>query len=102
MGGAWGLSATNAKPRRSISIKLFHHPTPTYIQWPDILAITNDDTEYLDENRSITSDMLKPYGSNRYIRTRNFVTLLEGSAEKLWVNWIIEGKDKPAYPLASQ
>lgn len=78
------------------------HPAPTYIQWLGILAITNDDTEYLDENRSITSDMLKPYGSNHYIRTRNFVTLLEGSDDKLWVNWIIEGKDKPTYPLATQ
>lgn len=78
------------------------HPAPTYIQWLGILAITNDDTEYLDENKSITADMLKPYGSNQYIRTRNFVTLLEGSDNKLWVNWMLEGKDKPAYPLAAQ
>lgn len=78
------------------------HPAPTYIQWLGILAITNDDTEYLDENKSITADMLKPYGSNQYIRARNFVTLLEGSDNKLWVNWMLEGKDKPAYPLAAQ
>jgi hypothetical protein len=78
------------------------HPAPTYIQWLGILTITNDDTEYLDENKFITADILKPYGSNLYIRTRNFVTLLEGSDGKLWVNWINEGKDKPAYPLAAQ
>lgn len=78
------------------------HPAPTYIQWLGILAITNDNTEYLDENKSISADMLKPYGANQYIRARNFVTLQEGTDHKLWVNWIIEGKDKPAYPLSAQ
>lgn len=78
------------------------HPAPSYIQWLGILAITNDDTEYLDENKTISADMLKPYGANQYIRARNFVTLLEGTDNKLWVNWIIEGKDKPAYPLSAQ
>ncbi|MBR9907527.1 MAG: alkaline phosphatase family protein [Gammaproteobacteria bacterium] len=75
------------------------HPAPTYLQWLGILAVTNDDLEYLDETRAITADMLKPHGSNKYIRARNFVTLLEGSDKKLWVNWICEGKDKPSYPL---
>lgn len=78
------------------------HPAPTYIQWLGILTITNDDTEYLDENKSITADILKPYGSNQYLRTRNFVTILEGTDRKLWINWVIEGKDKPVYPLVTQ
>ena len=78
------------------------HPAPSYIQWLGILAITNDDTEYLDENKTISADMLKPYGANQYIRARNFVTLQEGTDNKLWVNWIVEGKDKPAYPLSAQ
>ncbi|ARU26072.1 alkaline phosphatase D family protein [Cellvibrio sp. PSBB006] len=77
------------------------HPAPTYLEWLGILAITNDDLEYLDETRSITADMIKPHGSNKYIRARNFVTLLEGTDKKLWVNWVCEGKDKPAYPLQS-
>lgn len=75
------------------------HPAPSYLQWLGIFAVTNDDLEYLDETRAITADMLKPHGSNKYIRARNFVTLLEGSDCKLWVNWICEGKDKPAFPL---
>lgn len=75
------------------------HPAPTYLQWLGILAVTNDDLEYLEETRAITADMLKPHGSNKYIRARNFVTLLEGTDAKLWVNWICEGKDKPAFPL---
>lgn len=75
------------------------HPAPTYLEWLGILAVTNDDLEYLEETRSITADMLKPQGSNKYIRARNFVTLLEGTDAKLWVNWINEGKDKPAFPL---
>jgi hypothetical protein len=75
------------------------HPAPTYLEWLGILALTNDDTEYLDETRTISAEMLKPHGSAKYIRTRNFVTLLEGTDHKLWVNWICEGKDKPAFPL---
>lgn len=77
------------------------HPAPTYIQWLGITSITNDNTEYLDENKSIAAEMLKPYGSNKYIRERNFVTLCEGTDNKLWVSWIVEGKDKPEYPLAA-
>ncbi|GGI75521.1 metallophosphatase [Shewanella hanedai] len=75
------------------------HPAPTYMQWLGILAVTNDNLEYLDETRLVTSNMIKPHGSNKYIRNRNFVTLLEGSDSKLWINWICEGKDKPSYPL---
>lgn len=75
------------------------HPAPTYIQWLGILAVTNDEMEYLDETRLVTANMIKPHGSNKYIRNRNFVTLLEGSDSKLWINWICEGKDKPSYPL---
>ncbi len=75
------------------------HPAPTYIQWLGILAVTNDSTEYLDENREIRIDMLKPYGSNQYLRTRNFVTMQDGTDSKLWVNWICENGEKPTYPL---
>lgn len=75
------------------------HPAPTYLQWLGILAVTNDDLEYLEETRLITTDILKPHGSNKYIRARNFVTLQEGTDAKLWVNWFCEGKDKPAFPL---
>lgn len=75
------------------------HPAPTYMQWLGILAVTNDNLEYLDETRLLTSNMIKPHGSNKYIRNRNFVTLLEGNDNKLWINWICEGKDKPSYPL---
>ena len=75
------------------------HPAPSYLQWLGILAVTNDDLEYLDETRLITADMIKPHGSNKYIRSRNFVTLQEGTDAKLWVNWICEGKDQPSYPL---
>ncbi len=75
------------------------HPAPSYLQWLGIFSVTNDDLEYLEETRAITADMLKPHGSNKYIRARNFVTLLEGSDAKLWVNWICESKDKPAFPL---
>lgn len=77
------------------------HPAPTYLQWLGILSITNDDIEYLDETQSITANIIKPHGSNKYIRARNFVTLREGTDSKLWVNWVCEGKDKPAYPLQS-
>ncbi len=75
------------------------HPAPSRLQWIGIMAVTNDRTEYLDENRNIRIAMLKPFASNQYIRCRNYVTLSIGSDQKLWVNWQSEGKDQPYYPI---
>lgn len=75
------------------------HPAPSRIAWYGIMAVTNDKTEYLNEDKSIEISMLKPYSSDQYLRTRNFVTLQEGNDKKLWLNWICESKDKPVYPL---
>jgi phosphodiesterase/alkaline phosphatase D-like protein len=75
------------------------HPSPSMIEWYGIMAVTNDRDEYLNEDHTIRVSMLKPHGSNQYIRSRNFVTLEEGTDQKLWVNWISEGKDVPVYPL---
>ncbi|HVL01299.1 MAG TPA: hypothetical protein VM553_15885, partial [Dongiaceae bacterium] len=75
------------------------HPAPSRIAWYGIMAVTNDNTEHLNEDKSIEISMLKPYSSDQYLRTRNYVTLQEGSDKKLWLNWICESKDKPVYPL---
>ena len=75
------------------------HPPPSALQWFGIKAVTNDNNEYLNENETIKISMLKPFGSSKYIRTRNFVTLEEGGDNKIWVNWICEGKDNPCYPI---
>lgn len=75
------------------------HPAPSKIQWYGILAVTNDDTEYLTEDKSIEIAMLQPYSSDKYLRVRNYVSLLEGSDDKLWVNWVCDSDAKPAYPL---
>ncbi|MFK5938000.1 MAG: alkaline phosphatase D family protein [Sulfurimonas sp.] len=75
------------------------HPPPSILEWYGILAITNDRNEYLNENDTIKTSMLQPHSSNKYIRSRNFVTIEEGTDNKLWINWICENKDKPVYPL---
>lgn len=75
------------------------HPAPSRLQWLGIMAATNDRDEYLDENRDIHISMLKPFSSNQYIRSRNYVTLSMGDDEKLWVNWESEGRDNPYYPI---
>lgn len=75
------------------------HPSPSMIEWYGIMAVTNDRDEYLNENNTIKVSMIKPHGSNKYIRSRNYVTLEEGTDEKLWVNWICEHNDNPVYPL---
>lgn len=75
------------------------HPAPTYIQWMGILATTNDRSEKLDENGKICINMLQAFGAGTYFRTRNFATLEKGTDQKLWVNWICENGEKPAYPL---
>ncbi|MGS3185334.1 alkaline phosphatase D family protein [Aeromonas taiwanensis] len=76
------------------------HPCPTQFQWMGILAMTNDDPEYLDENRLIRAELLKPFGAPLYLRTRNFATLLMGSDDKLWANWHCENGLAASYPLA--
>lgn len=76
------------------------HTSPSRIAWLGIMAVTNDDDEFLNEERTIKISMLKPFSSDKYIRSRNYVTLEEGTDQKLWVNWICESKtNKPSYPL---
>jgi len=76
------------------------HTSPSRIAWLGIMAATNDDDEYLNEDRTIKISMLQPFGSDKYIRARNYVTLEEGTDNKLWVNWECESKtNKPSYPL---
>lgn len=93
--------------RRSAQARKIHqvvssgivHPAPSRIAWYGIMAVTNDKTEYLNEDKSIEINMLKPYSADKYIRVRNYVSLEEGSDKKLWLNWVCESKDKPVYPL---
>jgi phosphodiesterase/alkaline phosphatase D-like protein len=75
------------------------HPAPSRLQWIGIMTVTNDRTEYLDENRDIRISMLTPFASDQYIRQRNYVTLELGTDDKLWINWESESKDKPCYPV---
>ena len=92
--------------RQTTSVKIHQvvssgivHPSPSMIEWFGIMAVTNDRDEFLNEDLTIKVSMLKPHGSNQYIRARNFVTLEQGTDDKLWVNWICEGNDRPVYPL---
>ena len=89
---------TKNKIHQIVSSGIVHTP-PTYIEWLGITSITNDNNEYLNENKTIETSMLTPIGSSKYLRVRNFVTLNEGSDNKLWINWICDNKDRPCYPL---
>jgi phosphodiesterase/alkaline phosphatase D-like protein len=75
------------------------HPAPSRTQWLGITAATNDDPEYLNEEKTIEISMLNPFGSDKYIRSRNFVSLEEGTDQKLWVNWFCENGRRPSFPL---
>lgn len=76
------------------------HPSPSRIAWLGIMAVTNDRDEFLNEDETIKISMLKPFGSDKYIRARNYLTLEEGTDDKLWVNWICDqSTQKPSYPL---
>ena len=86
------------KIHQVVSSGIVHTP-PTYIEWLGITAVTNDNNEYLNEDKTIETSMLTPIGSAKYLRVRNFVTLNEGSDEKLWINWICDNKDRPCYAL---
>ena len=86
------------KIHQVVSSGIVHTP-PSYVEWLGINAITNDNNEYLNEDKTIETSMLTPIGSAKYLRVRNFVTLNEGSDEKLWINWICDNKDRPCYAL---
>jgi hypothetical protein len=96
------------RDRRDTNSRMIHqivssgivHPPPSRIQWFGIMAVTNDRTEYLNEDETIDIRMLKPFGSRQYIRSRSYVTLAKGTDTKLWINWVCELDDTPSFPLA--
>lgn len=66
-----------------------------------LLGLESDTlSEYLSEDRAIDIRLIKPYGSGPYLRTRNDISLLEGSDGKLWANWVCDADQRPEYPLA--
>tara|TARA_R100000005_G_scaffold22285_1_gene9566 strand:- start:6029 stop:7528 length:1500 start_codon:yes stop_codon:yes gene_type:complete len=91
-------SKRNCKVHQVVSSGIVH-PSPSRLQWIGIMTVTNDNTEFLDEDQNIRISMLTPFASDKYIRQRNFVTLNMGTDKKLWVNWQSEGKDTPCYPI---
>lgn len=65
------------------------HPPPTKFAWAGILMMTSDTPEALGDGEIVT-EMLTPFGSPRYLRTRNFATLQIGTDDKIWVNWVCQ------------
>jgi hypothetical protein len=65
------------------------HPPPTAFAWAGIEQMTSDTPEALGDGETET-EMLTPFGSPRYLRTRNFATLHTGTDKKIWVNWVCE------------
>lgn len=90
--------ANKSKIHQVVSSGIVHTP-PTYVEWLGIQAITNDNNEFLNEDKTIETSMLTPFGSPKYLRVRNFVTINEGTDEKLWINWVCDNQDRPCYPL---
>ena len=76
------------------------HPPPGMIAWVGITVVTTDNPEQLGDGDAV-AEMLTPAGSDRYLRTRNFATLMEGTDAKLWVNWVCEKeKFKPVFAIS--
>jgi hypothetical protein len=74
------------------------HPAPTLFEWLGIQATSSDDKEFLGKG-DITTEIIKPFGADKYILGRNYSTLEKGTDGKLWVNWICEKNIKPCYPI---
>lgn len=74
------------------------HPPPSALEWLGLRALTSDDKESIG-NGQITTEMICPFGSDRYIRTRNYAVLEEGTDRNVWVNWICEGEMRPEYGI---
>ena len=75
------------------------HPPPNAIEWLGLRALTSDDKERIGDGQ-ITTEMICPFRSDKYIRARNYAVLKEGTDDKLWVNWICEGEMKPEYGIS--
>lgn len=76
------------------------HPPPTAFGWAGIQLMTSDTPEALGDGE-VTAEMLTPFGSPRYLRTRNFTTLQTGSDNKIWINWICENTTlKPGFAVS--
>lgn len=76
------------------------HPPPTAFGWAGIQLMTSDTPEALGDGE-VTAEMLTPFGSPRYLRTRNFATLQTGNDNKIWINWICENeKWKPSFAIS--
>lgn len=75
------------------------HPAPNFFEWTGVSSVTSDEKQRLG-NGDITAEVIQPIGSDKYIRMRNYATLEKGTDDKIWVNWICEGKLSPHYPVA--
>ena len=75
------------------------HPPPSAFEWLGLRAVTSDDKESIG-NGQITTEMICPFGSDKYIRARNYAVLEEGTDNKVWVSWICEGEMKPEYGIS--
>ena len=53
------------------------HPPPSGFEWLGLQAVTSDDKERIG-NGQITTEMICPFGSDKYIRARNYAVLEEG------------------------
>jgi hypothetical protein len=76
------------------------HPAPSWLAWAGVLVGSNDDPESL-EGGAITTALVPPYGADKYLRTRNFAALQEGTDGKLWVTWFCENGTKAEYPITA-
>jgi hypothetical protein len=78
------------------------HPPPTALAWLGLRLMTSDNPEPLGDG-NIVAEMLTPFGSDRYLRNRNFVSFFTGTDDKIWVNWICEDEDiKPSFAIAGK
>ena len=75
------------------------HPPPSWFQWQGMKTASNDHNEFLNPERSIETVIVTAVSAEKYMRTRNFSYLEEGSDGKLWVNWICETEHDAEYPL---
>lgn len=68
------------------------HPPPSRFEWAGLCLATSDTPEQLGEGDAV-AEMLTPLGADRYLRSRNFASLQNGTDDLLWINWICEDDD---------
>ncbi len=74
------------------------HPPVGWFTWKGLKLITGDRRERL-EHSEVYTENVRPLGGSKFIRSRNYANLEQGTDGKLWVEWVCEDKRRREFGI---